>query len=77
MKDLNSLLQKRLFELTHYARPTIMGDRRHMDHISSTSPLDCPNGPETREGLICNVVRMGFTPDRRPSIQSLVSSLVR
>ena len=76
MRDLNILLQQRLFELTHYERPSVIGDRRHMAQIDSTSPLDKPDGPETREGLICNIVKMGFTPNKRPNLQSFSDAVV-
>ena len=71
---LNRLLQRRLKELTTYVRPGVYGDRRCMRDIKSKSPLDCADGPENREGLICDVVRLGSK--NRPTVRELADSVV-
>ena len=76
VQKLNSLLRTRLKELTVYTRPGVYGDRRCMRDIKSESPLDRADGPETREGLICDVVRLGSKANGRPNVRELANSMV-
>ena len=77
VQKLSGLLQERLRDLTCYTRPGVFGDRRCMKDISNVSPLDCADGPEVRESLICDVVRLGSTCGPRPSLREFAHSVVR
>ena len=76
VQKLSGLLQDRLRELTCYTRPGVFGDRRCMRDISNISPLDLADGPEVRESLICDVVRLGSSCGPRPSLRDFANSVV-